>query len=378
MKSNEPSTPFPTVGYYGPKYFCDRETETETLIGNIKGGQSTTLVAIRRIGKTGLIKHLQEKLSNKNICVYVDILPTENSSDFLNSLATAILNAVPEKTSIGSKIWAFIKSLRPVITFDSLSGEPNVSFKVQPNESQHHIESLFTFLEKQDKQVIVAIDEFQQILEYPEKNMDAWLRKIIQQLKNVVFVFSGSRQHVMSDMFSNPAKPFFRSTLLMHLEKIKFESYQKFIAKKFSESGKEINNSTIAEILDWTNLHTYYVQLLCNRVFINSKNVITSELWQQEALKLLKEQEFAFFGYRDILTKQQWKLLKAIAHEGEAFAPTSKEFVQKHVLGSPATVIRSINSLQTKGLIYSQYDEKGVIFYSVYDVLFQRWMQNQN
>ncbi len=377
MKLNEPSTPFPTVGYYGPKYFCDREKETETLIGNIKGGQSTTLVAIRRIGKTGLIKHLQQKLSNNNICIYADILPTENSSDFLNSLATAILNAVPEKTNIGSKIWSFIKSLRPVITFDSLSGEPNVSFKVQPNESQHHIESLFAFLEMQDKQVIVAIDEFQQILEYPEKNMDAWLRKIIQQLKNVVFIFSGSRQHVMSDMFSNPAKPFFRSTLLMHLEKIKFEAYQKFIAKKFSESGKEINSSTITEILNWTNLHTYYVQLLCNRVFINSKNVITPDLWQHEALKLLKEQEFAFFGYRDILTKQQWKLLKAIAHEGEAFAPTSKEFVQKHVLGSPATVIRSINSLQTKGLIYSQYDEKGVIYYSVYDVLFQRWMQNQ-
>ncbi len=335
MKLNEPSTPFPTVGYYGPKYFCDREKETKTLIDNVKGGQSTTLVAIRRIGKTGLIKHFQQKLSGDYVCIYVDILPTENSVDLLNSLATAILNAVPEKTSIGSKIWSFIKSLRPVITFDSLSGDPNVSFKIQPNESQHQIDTLFAFLEEQNKRVVVAIDEFQQILEYPEKNTDAWLRKIIQQLKNVVFIFSGSRQHVMSDMFSNPAKPFFRSTLLMHLEKIELESYQKFISKKFIENGKEINSTTINEILNWTNLHTYYVQLLCNRVFINSKNIITLDLWQQEALKLLKEQEFVFFGYRDILTKQQWKLLKAVAHEGEAFAPTSKEFVQKACFGKP-------------------------------------------
>ncbi|MDO8952609.1 MAG: hypothetical protein Q7U86_08290, partial [Draconibacterium sp.] len=63
MKLEIPSTPFPSVGYYGPAYFCDRVIETETLISNIKGGQSTTLVAIRRIGKTGLIKHLQYLLN---------------------------------------------------------------------------------------------------------------------------------------------------------------------------------------------------------------------------------------------------------------------------------------------------------------------------
>lgn len=377
MKIKKPLTPFPSVGYYGPAYFCDRKNETETLIGNINGGQSTTLVSIRRLGKTGLIEHVHHKLSRKMICIYADILPTENSVDFLNALATAIVNSVPEKTGIGTKIWSFIKSLRPVITFDSLSGEPNISFNIQPNESEHQIESLFSFLEKQEKRVLFAIDEFQQILNYPEKNVEAWLRKIIQQLKNVVFIFSGSQQHLMSDMFSNPSKPFFRSTLFMQLDKIELESYQKFILKKFTENDKEISKNIVVEILNWTNIHTYYVQLLCNRVYINSGKEITSEIWHNEALKLLKEQEYAFYSYRDILTKQQWKLLKSIASEGKSYAPTSKEFVQKHLLGSPATVIRSINSLQKKNIVFSQYDNNGTIYYSVYDVLFQRWIQNQ-
>lgn len=376
MKTKEPLTPFPSVGYYGPAYFCDRKIETETLIGNINGGQSTTLVSIRRIGKTGLIEHVRHKLSKKMICIYADILPTENSVDFLNALATAIVNSVPEKTGIGNKIWNFIKSLRPIITFDALSGEPNVSFNIQPNESEHQIESLFSFLEKQEKRVLFAIDEFQQILNYPEKNVEAWLRKIIQQLKNVVFIFSGSQQHLMSDMFSNPSKPFFRSTLFMQLDKIELKSYQNFILKKFAEKDKEISKNIVIEILNWTNIHTYYVQLLCNRVYINSRKEITSEIWHSEALKLLKEQEYVFYGYRDILTKQQWKLLKSIAFEGKSYAPTSKEFVQKHLLGSPATVIRSINSLQKKSLVFSQYDNSGTIYYSVYDVLFQRWIQN--
>ena len=145
MKNIYPTTPFPTTGYYGPEYFCDRENETETLIGNVNGGLSTTLVAIRRIGKTGLIKHLQNKLSGTLICIYADILPTENSVDFLNSLATAILNAVPEKSGLGAKVWNFIKSLRPVISFDALSGTPNVSFNIQDKESEHQIGTLFSF-----------------------------------------------------------------------------------------------------------------------------------------------------------------------------------------------------------------------------------------
>ena len=376
MKTAKPSTPFPSVGYYGPEYFCDREGETETLISNIKGGQSTTLVSFRRIGKTGLIKHLQHILKNEYICIYADILPTENSIDLLNSLASSILRAVPEKSGTGTKIWNFIKSLRPVISFDSLSGSPNVSFNIQPKESEIQIGKLFEFLAQQNKQVIFAIDEFQQILNYPEKNIEAWLRKIIQHLKNVVFIFSGSQPHLMNDMFANPSKPFYRSTLFLQLGKIGFETYKQFIHSKFTEHKKEITENVVGEMLEWTNIHTYFVQLLCNRVYVNSGKKITSEVWQSEALKLINEQQPIFLGYRDILTQQQWKLLKAVAHAGEVYAPTSKEFVQENQLGSPATVLRSMKSLQKKGLIYSNHNREGAVYYSVYDVLFQRWIQN--
>lgn len=378
MNTIEPSTPFPTMGYFGPEYFCNREKETETITGNIKGGQPTTLVSVRRMGKTGLINHLQHLLSEQYIFIYADILPTENSSELLNTLATSILNSIPEKTGVGAKIWNFIKSLRPVITFDPLSGEPQVSFNIQSKDSDNQIELLFSFLEKQEKRVVFAIDEFQQILEYPEKNIEAWLRKLMQQLKNVTFIFSGSQQHIMSDMFSNPARPFFGSTLFLQLDKIGFEPYKNFIINKFAERGKSINETVVSEILRWTNRHTFYVQLACNRVFLNSGNSIDLDLWYAVAKKLLDEQEYVFFGYRDVLTKHQWKLLRAIAYAGEASSLTSKEFVQKHTLGSPATVLRSLDSLQKKNLIFSQHNSNGTLYYRVYNVLFERWIQNQS
>ncbi|MCF8299226.1 MAG: hypothetical protein K9J13_16885 [Saprospiraceae bacterium] len=374
----KPSTPFPTTGYFGPDYFCDRENETQTLLSNIQGKQSTTLTAIRRIGKTSLIKHLQNSISDEWICIYLDILPTENVNDFLNYLATSIIRSVPEKSSVGSKIWTFIKSLRPVLSFDPLSGQPNVSFNIDINESKNQIEGLLNFLDNQKKPVLISIDEFQRIIDYPEKNCDVFLRTIIQKLQNVVFVFSGSQQHIMSDLFSNPSKPFYRSTLFLSLDKIQFDKYQEFIIEKFSSNKKKIDEKVASEILNWTNLHTYYVQLLCNRVYINSKSKVTSSIWQNEAIKLIKEQEYVFFTYRDMLTKPQWILLKAIATEGNVTSITSKDFILKYGLGGSATVLRSVEALQTKELIYQQYDESGKLFYSVYDVLFQRWLEGIN
>ena len=368
-------TPFPTTTYYGPEYFCDRNNEIEVLKNNINNHQSTTLIAIRRMGKTGLINHLQHHISKDWETIYIDILSTENLNDLLNSLSTAILKTIPEKTKIGQKIWNFFKSLHVTLSYDPLTGEPNVSFNLKQNESKTQIKNLLQMLDKHHKPVLIAIDEFQQITSYPEKGTDAYLRTIVQQLKNVVFIFSGSQQHIMHDLFSNPSKPFFRSTAFLHLEKIDFETYQKFIIQQFEKHKKKISEKVVEEILIWTNAHTYYVQLLCNRVYSACKKEADTKTWQLEASRLLKEQEMVFFTYREMLTKPQWKLIKAIAKEERVYSITSSAFIQKYGFGSSSGIIRSVQSLLKKELINKQYDKKGKQYYSIYDVLFLRWLE---
>lgn len=369
------SNPFITTGYFGRDYFCDRENESEILLDNISNGRSTTLTSIRRIGKTGLIRHTLANLPSDQIGIYVDILPTENLNEFLNALVSAVFNTIPEKSTPGRKILEFIKSLRPVITYDPLSGHPQVTFDFRPGETTRNIASVFQYLENFSQKVVIAIDEFQQILHYPEMNTDSWLRSIMQSLNNVRFIFAGSQQHLMNELFADPSRPFFQSAGFLRIGKIDRERYSSFIKDHFQKAGKHINHQVIQEILDWTDLHTYYVQLLCNRVYSTEINLITTETWKYEADRLLQEQEIIFFKYRDLLTKQQWFLLKAIAHEGEVYSPTSKDFISKFALGSPATVLRSLHSMLAKEMIYSDYNPDGLMFYSVYDVLFRRWMQ---
>ena len=371
-----PKTPFPVSGYFGNDYFCDREAETKTLLNNFRSGISTTLVSIRRLGKTALIYHVGNNIPKKSVFIYLDIHATENIHDLFGSLTSAVVSSVPKSSSFGKKAWTYIQALRPVVTFDALTGHPQFTFDLKQKEVAMGMQGIFNLLEDYSSPILIAIDEFQQIINYPEKNTDAWLRSMIQKLKNVSFIFSGSRQHIMTELFNHPSKPFYRSTQLLKLEKISYKSYSSFIKDKFRENKMNITDEVTDQLLDWTERYTYYVQLLCNRLYIANQRKITSELWQAEAYKILKEQEPVFFNFRELLTQQQWNLLKAMAKEDVIYSPTSASFINNYKLGSSAAVLRSLHSLIDKEMVYYDFDAEGKKYYKVYDLLLKKWLEN--
>ncbi len=376
MDYQTPSNPFPLSSYYGPDYFCDREEESTHIQKLLQNGQSCILMGKRRLGKTALIQHIKHLLPADYGFIYLDILATENEQQLLDALGSALLQSFPEKSSIGQRVWEFIKGLRPMISFDQLSGIPQVSFQTQHFEKP--VQDILMFLSKLDQPVIVAIDEFQQILSYPEKNTDAWLRATIQQLQNVHFLFSGSRQTLLAELFSNPKRPFYKSASPFKLEKIQQEIYRDFIIGIFHKYGKILSPRLADEMLNWTKCHTYYVQHLCNRLFQLDKKNYEQADWQDCAQRIIQEQEVFFYNYRSLLSTQQWKLLVAIAKTGSVYAPTSKGFIGKNKLGSAATVFKSIDSLLEKEMIFKEFDADGAPFYQSYDVFLERWIQSKD
>ncbi len=123
--------PFPVVGYHGPETFCDREKETERLSKNLIGGLNITLISLRRMGKTALIHHVFNEIISKkqSVCLYIDLYPTRSIKDLTKQLATASMNVLPRKKRTGNRFLSFLKGLRPVITYDPLTGAPGVRFE---------------------------------------------------------------------------------------------------------------------------------------------------------------------------------------------------------------------------------------------------------
>ena len=377
MKTETEFNPFLISGYEGPSLFCDREAETGILIKNAFNRVNTTLLSVRRMGKTGLLHHALGRLQQqkKGIGIYVDIFDTENLRDFTNRLASSILQTFPQKHPFWNKAMQFMQQLRPVITYDQLTGQPQVTLDYsQPKQYEHTLAGILSFLEKQEKPVVVALDEFQQITQYPEKNIEATLRSHIQMLKNTRFIFSGSSAHLLSEMFHHAKRPFFSSTQTVELNEIGEKEYSTFIEAGFRDRGRKISEDAIAYILDFTRRHTYYTQALCNRIFTEGEKNIQPEHIGLAAHFLLKQNETLFFQYRRILTSNQWGMLKAIAKEGRVYQPNSKQMINKHRLGASSAIQRSIEALLQKEMIYAKETEQGR-YYCVYDCFLARWLE---
>jgi len=373
---NKNLNPFLIEGYISKEYFCDRQQELKTLHRNVKNGSNTTLISPRKMGKSGLImRYFDELLVENDVqSIYVDIFSSRSLHDFIKLMAEAILLKFPEKTTIGKKFMKMLKGLRPLISFDPFTGVPQIQIEYHsPQEIVYTLQGLFAFLEEQNTPIVIAIDEFQQICEYPEKNVEALLRTHIQQLKNIQFIFCGSNKSMMTEMFTHAKRPFFACTRLLYLDKIESAEYEKFIRHHFETHKKHIKNEALTAILDLTKIHTFYTQNLCNYIFATKTNNIDINTVRSAMAAILKESESYFFQYRQLLTPDQWNYLIAVAKEDAVSQVTAQKFIAKYNIGTPANSRRILKALIDKELILENWlAEKPV--YQIYDVFLSRWL----
>jgi hypothetical protein len=206
--------------------------------------------------------------------------------------------------------------------------------------------------------------------------MEAFLRTCTQQLKNVRFIFCGSRKDMMTDMFSNAKRPFFSSTQYLVLDKIEAGVYASFIRKLFIENGITIEEDAIDFILTWTKCYTFFTQSVCNMVYQMVDETVTVSDVKAACVELLKRNEPVFFQYRRLLTPAQWDFLIAVGKEGEVKQLTAKKFINQYNLGTPSDAKRISKSLLDKELLLEVQTKQATV-YQVYDLFLSRWLENE-
>lgn len=367
--------PFVFQGYAGPEYFCDRTEETEELISNLQNGRNTVLISPRRIGKTGLILNTFHylKLTDKNAkCLYIDIFATKNQRDFVQMLSSAIVGdvlTVERKTM--NHLSAFFGSLRPVFSVDPLTGMPAVSVSIEPSKTETTLKSVFDYLSRSTKQIYIAIDEFQQITNYPEKGLEAQLRSYIQFAPNVHFVFSGSKRHLMSQIFYSSERPFYQSTVSMGLAPLHEEIYYDFAQRFFKARAGDISREAFHYAYSHCRGVTRNMQLVLNSLYETTKVVSSIEQVEAAIRHIVYRNSMQYEEFIGFLTDNQLTVLKAIAQAGLVTSPQSAEFINSYDLPSASSVRTAIDMLLDMDIVYRS--ESG---YSVYDSFLELWLKH--
>lgn len=370
----KPRNPFIYEGYEGPDYFCDRTEETEDLIANLQNGRNTTLISPRKIGKTGLIHHAFNRIKHQDknaVCIYIDIFHTQNQYDFVQTLGKAIVEErlLDTRTPM-TKVLSYFSHWRPTISPDPVTGAPTVSVAIERSNTEYTVKSIFEYLKQSGKEVYVAIDEFQTITDYPEQGTEALLRSYIQFIHNVHFIFSGSKQHLMYEMFGSPKRPFYQSTAMMTLQPLHEEIYYDFASRWFEAKKGSLSKEVFQQLYALFNGYTWYLQSVLNRLYETERHVKNFRQVQESILSILKDKSSQYEMLMTFLTDNQRNLLKAIAKENCIVQLQANDFIRKHELPSASSIKKALTVLKDKDLVYQT--EKG---YIVYDRFFDLWLK---
>lgn len=371
--------PFELQSYSGPANFCDRETELEALQEAFDNGRNIVLSAYRRLGKTSLIKHLHHHLhqNKKNHCIYVDVLSTDSDKAFVNKVVTAIYTEVQARDSSIKRFLQAFRSLRPQAGVDPITGLPTLSLDIaNPAQVTASLETAIRLLAESSVKVQLAIDEFQQIATYRSgTTIDAALRGLYPIAHNVHFLYSGSEQHLLEGLFTDPSKPMFASTEMLHLDKIAHSAYAAFISKMFSEGGVSIDQRSVDVILEITERHTFYTHFLCNNLYGRAKERIEEQDVYETMSICAKQFEASYYYYRKMLSANQWQLLVAISENNGVTAPYGKDFLNRYNF-SASSVKQALTTLLRYQLVHEDMQEVDRR-YLVYDVFLKYWLTRQ-
>lgn len=368
----KPDNPFVLYGYWGKKYFCDRDVELVELKDHLSNGRNIVLYAWRRMGKSSLIKCLFAELdkSKKYDTIYIDLLSTQSPSEAVRAITLAVYHKYGKTgKGLSATMRKMFSAIGVTLSFDPLSGVPEVTFGVtQGGVPERSLYAIGQFLEDQKRSVILALDEFQQVADYEGKNGEAIFRNWMQEFPALRFIFSGSHRGMMEAMFTEKSRPFYKSAQLISLEAISLESYTPFIQKHFKSGEMSIAKELISEVYQWARGQTYAIQLICNYLYGRRRDVSEDDL-HAVTNNILDQENAVFINYQNILPANEWEVLKAIAKEGFVHSPTGQKFVLGHQLGAASSVQRAVQSLVRKEMVVREVDG-----YMVHDIILSRWL----
>lgn len=178
-------------------YFTDRIAEQATIKMVLQSETHLIIISPRRYGKTSLVKKVVSKLGRP--LIFLDLQLITDVNDFASQILKRVYRVYPFE-----RLKGLLKNFRisPTIHLNPQTNEVEVSF-LQTSNHLPLLEDVFNLLDNlgtEKKKPIVVLDEFQDINRL-QPNLDRQLRAIIQHHRHINYVFMGSAESMMREIF---------------------------------------------------------------------------------------------------------------------------------------------------------------------------------
>lgn len=356
--------------------FTDREEETRRLVANFLSQTNTAIISPRRWGKSSLVNKAIESVSKSDrsiLFVKINAFKCETPQDFYELFAKRTVEGIsPSAEALLSNAKEFISRLLPKLSVSGPAGQYEMSFGVdlKNNPIEEDILDLpQQIASKKKKKVVVCIDEFQQIGEFPGTDrFQKILRSHWQEQPDVAYILYGSKKHMMLNIFGEYGSPFYKFGDLMFLPKISGENWIAYIRDRFTQTGKSIPDAVAGHLAALVENHPYYVQQLAQYSWLRTDKVCSEEIVDASFQGMLDSLNLQFVNLMDSLTEKQRSFLCAVS-DGVGNL-SAVETLSRYRLGTSGNIRILKSALKKRDLI----EETGRRV-EIQDPVFNRWIQ---
>jgi AAA+ ATPase superfamily predicted ATPase len=257
--------PFAYSNYVTGESFCNRKKEMSELFKYIKGSQNVLLYSHRRYGKSSLIRQVFREIKEKNLNIgtmHVELYGTISEKDFITRTFQDLNQLESNFERLSQSVSKALKNIRLNLSIDSATGATLVSPSFEAINEKVILEELMNILSRysQKRKLVIGFDEFQEVANYTEDGFEKRLRACIQQHSNICYIFSGSQQHLITEMFNLNNRAFYKLADSFPLDRIETKHYIPWAQNLFNRKNVHLPAELIEEIVARFENHPMYIQ----------------------------------------------------------------------------------------------------------------------
>ena len=365
------NNPFEFSGIVTGKAFCNRRQEISDLEHYLRGQQNVLLFSHRRYGKTSLIYRVLEGLSTaspKMGGIVIDLYGTVSEREFADAVLQGISRSVTSVDRLLKAARELLSGLRLNVNVDAETGAATLSLGQGNGAVEGMLDSAMAALERFSRRapVVAVLDEFQEIASYAESGFEKRLRRHIQGHTNIAYVFCGSQRHLLTELFNDRNRAFYRLAQPYPLGKIETEAYVSWAVPLFEAAGHRIEPELVRHVAARCDHHPMYIQQFLFHLW-PLKNSSVADVAAVEA-EILRRNHNSYLNLWDNLTLNQKKALKLVAAKGGRQL-YGAEALMHAGFKAGSQLKRALDALTTRDLLEKNGD------YRIHDVLFSRWVK---
>ena len=244
-------------------------------ICNRLAGRSVILAAPRRVGKTCVAREVLRRLADDGyLTASVDFFRVTSKRAFADSLTRQLLEASTSLRSrmrrVGSAMRGIASGVKPYVQLAETEFGIQLA-RVDEDEDrlfQQALELPQQLSEREDRHVVIFMDEFQEADSNLGANAYRIMRSYFQEQRRVQQLFAGSRASLLRKLFTSPRAALLRYAVEVKLPWPSAGDWTAYIVRKYRAAGIRCSPGLAQSLVEVTAGHPADTMELCQALHI--------------------------------------------------------------------------------------------------------------